>query len=497
MRVIIILIFLTSNISAQDKRGNVWVLGLARTDTSQLVTLDFNADSLQLNTFRSDHSMADPSITTYCDKNGELVLYSNGCEIFNKHHQVIQNGHDLISEFDLFGSCETRGYSGNTLGVLFAANPCDSTKVHLVYLDLHNESFELLSKNLLRTTVDISNPDDPVVIEKNVVISETIYEKGALFITRHKNGIDWWISLLELKSNCYNSFLLSQDGFSEPVRSCTGPIWVHPSQQSLGGGVGAGGFSPDGSTYVRFNFTFGLNVYDFDNTTGVLTHREQIFLEEDDFLGYVGAAISSNSRFLYASAKYRLYQFDLHADTIANSGVIVDTLDFSLANSQLFFLSNLAPDGKIYIVGFNSLTGLHVVHHPNKKGLACDVEQLGLRFPDGIVHLAGLPNNPWYGELPNTTLCDSMVSVTDVILEENDIKIYPNPTTDKLTIELEQTTLIDEISVTDLTGRKVFTTQPVIYSKLYDLELSAIQPGIHFIEVITKIGKYQRKFIKL
>jgi len=180
-----------------------------------------------------------------------------------------------------------------------------------------------------------------------------------------------------MESNCYNCFLLSEDGFSEPVISCTGPLWGKPSEQSLGGGVGPGDFSPDGRTYVRFNFEYGLNIYDFDNSTGELIHKEQIFLKEDDFLGHVGASISPNSRYLYASAEFRLYQFDLYADTIENSGQIVDTLDFNLPNNHRFRISRLAPNGKIYIAGFNSPVGLHVVHKPNLEGKACQVEQLG------------------------------------------------------------------------------------------------------------------------
>ncbi len=491
---VIILTYSQSDLlSQQDKRGNTWVIGLHLSVSEELMELDFNGDSVSIETYVSDHSMAEPSITSYCNSDGEILLYSNGCAIYDRNHKLLENGDNLAIDYDLFGLCESIGYTGNTEGVMFVPHPCNDNLVHLIYLDQVTENFDLLSRKLMVTSVDISSPNKPIVVDKNRIIYEGVFEKGSLAITKHQNGKDWWICLLELKSNCYDCFQLSELGFSAPVKTCTGPFWGESSEQSLGDGVGPIVFSPNGSSYVRFNFEYGLNIYDFNNATGILDHREQIFLEEDDFLGFVGAAISPSSQYLYASAKFRLYQFDLFADTIEHTGQIVDTSDIELENNHTFRLSRLAPDGKIYIAGFNSLAGLHVIHHPDREGLACEVEQLGLRFPEGIIHLSGLPNNPWYGEVTDTSLCDSLDAVVSIDLGST-ISLFPNPTSDAVHITIPDNLKVQHIELMDTQGR----VQEQTYSVGSDvmIDLYAYPAGLYFITIDTDMGRVVKKIVK-
>ncbi len=496
MRIIlIILLFTTALIGQADKRGNNWVIGRHLSVSEELMELDFSSDSVKMETFMSDHDMADPSITTYCDSKGELLLYSNGCSIYNRHHEVIADGADIFESYDLIGLCPF-GYTGTYEGVTFVPQPCKKDIVHLINLDLDIEESEFVSRKLMRTTIDISNPDNPLILEKNALINEGRYESGTVYTTKHSNGLDWWVCLLQLNSSCYDCFQLSETGFSEPVVSCTGTNWGTVENFT---GVGTGGFSPDGTTYIRFNFTYGLNIYDFDNLSGTLTHREQIFLEEEDFLGHLGAAISPNSRYLYASAQYRVYQFDLHADTIEHSGQIVDTLDFDLQNNHRFRISRLAPDGKIYIAGFNSPAGLHVIHKPDLEGKACNVEQLGMRFPEGVVHLAGLPNNPWYGELPDTSQCDSVDAVTDPISSSfSSIELYPNPSHESILLQLDLLHKVEGISISDMSGAVVASKSYKIFlTDWLTIDISELPIGIYILTLYTEQGKAQEKFIKI
>ena len=117
-----------------------------------------------METFPSDHSMAQPSITSISDVDGNLLLYSNGCAIYDRNRQVVEGGESIGIDFDLIGNCNS-GFYGNTLGTLFAPQPCNNDIVHLVYLDQVLEGPDLFSQNLLRTTIDVSDPDNPIVIE--------------------------------------------------------------------------------------------------------------------------------------------------------------------------------------------------------------------------------------------------------------------------------------------------------------------------------------------
>ncbi len=78
MRYLIILMLLANMVSAQsDRRGDSWVIGTNRTISQELMEIKFLGDSMTLQTFSSNHSMEDPSITSYSDKDGNLLSYSN------------------------------------------------------------------------------------------------------------------------------------------------------------------------------------------------------------------------------------------------------------------------------------------------------------------------------------------------------------------------------------------------------------------------------------
>ena len=58
-----------------------------------------------------------------------------------------------------------------------------------------------------------------------------------------------------------------------------------------------------------------------------------------------------------------------------------------------FFLSQLAPDNKIYVSIPNTVRAIHVIHNPNAKGAACEVEQRGLILP--TYNKFGIPTAPY------------------------------------------------------------------------------------------------------
>ncbi len=59
-----------------------------------------------------------------------------------------------------------------------------------------------------------------------------------------------------------------------------------------------------------------------------------------------------------------------------------------------FYRSQLAPDGKIYISTNLSTYNLHVIHHPDSAGLACQFEQRGVELP--TLNGNSIPNFPHF-----------------------------------------------------------------------------------------------------
>ena len=74
----------------------------------------------------------------------------------------------------------------------------------------------------------------------------------------------------------------------------------------------------------------------------------------------------------------------------------------------------------------------------------------------------------------------------------NKIKLYPNPVQNELTIELLEAITLDKISITDLSGKKLI-------EKITDfntLNVASLAQGIYLLEIFSKEGNLQTKFVK-
>ena len=165
-----------------------------------------------------------------------------------------------------------------------------------------------------------------------------------------------------------------------------------------------------------------------------------------------GAAISSNSRFLYISTSYRLYQFDLQAADIAASKTLIGEQQYSGLN---FYHQQLAPDGRIYIIPSSDAFELHIIGQPNLKGDSCEFIQNSLTMPCPNTH--SIPNYPNFrlGRLDGSS-CDTLATAIAEVKQLGDLRVQPNPTTDLLHIayHTENTTALT-VAISDYTGKKL------------------------------------------
>ena len=173
-------------------------------------------------------------------------------------------------------------------------------------------------------------------------------------------------------------------------------------------------FSQDGSKYVivegkLISGPVEVHLYDFDRCTGLLSNPQYWTIPISPIFAE-GCAISPNSRYLYASAYTELWQYDLWADDVEASGILVGEYDGFLVHNFFtthFYQAELAPDGKIYITCTNGVRYMHVIHNPDEAGLACNFEQRGLYLPTHNSFAA--PNWPNYrlGPLDGSP-CDTL-----------------------------------------------------------------------------------------
>ena len=326
------------------------------------------------------------------------------------------------------------------------------------------------------------------VIQKNNLIAHDTF-CDMLTAVRHGNGRDWWIVLPRFNTSEYYIFLLSPQGISLLAIQQIGYVIDHHSW-----GIQAV-FSPDGRKYVNNTARGGLQIFDFDRCTGVLSNPLRITFPGDTITSS-GVGISSTSRFLYASSSTKLYQFDLNTDSIKASRQLIGLYDgFEEPLSTTFYQMKLAPDNKIYMTCTNGARYWHIIHYPDKPGIACELEQ-HFRLP--VVHSFSPPNFPYFrlfdaqGSPCDTLGIDGPPPPKDTTPPPpacaGSIRLYPNPASSFTRLELPECQG-GSVGVFDVMGRWVqdVTLEGDVVSR--ELEVSDFVPGVYFLHIRTSAGE--------
>lgn len=489
MLIVVSILFLNNPAKGQSKRDYQWIMGY---DYSllpdQIISMDFNYCPVYIShipTVSNFHM--EGSNTSMSDEAGNLLFYSNGCYIVNKLGEIMENGDSINPGLIQDVWCPAGG-SFIAQGVIALPAPGSDSLYYLFNLDLGQPYFQtqyigVAPEHLYYQVIDMSlNNGLGKVIAKNQIAVQDTFSRGTVKAVRHANGEDWWVITQKSHSNCYFLTLVTAQGVQPPLLECEGKVWDDndPGTQVV--------FTPDDNKYIRVNRYNGLNIFDFDNETGDLSNPIVIDFPNDTFY-YAGASVSANSRFLYISARTKLYQFDLQAADIGASKTLIGVWDgFNNPYPIIFYYSALAPDNKIYISGTSSHKYIHVIHKPDSLGLACEFEQRGIELPS--YNYATIPNFPQYRSQPTPVDCDSLVSSKEIAPAKDEIKIYPNPTKGMVTIELNQINSNALIEVYDMFGRRRLA-KPLEHH-IEQLDMTSFEEGLYII-AIKSAGKKTKK----
>lgn len=86
----------------------------------------------------------------------------------------------------------------------------------------------------------------------------------------------------------------------------------------------------------------------------------------------------------------------------------------------------------------------------------------------------------------------STLSLNENIIASNNIKLFPNPTSDILNVKLSHLNTIKSIKVVDLNGRTVLN----IKDNFNTIDVSELQSGLYILNIETSNGYITKRFIK-
>lgn len=406
MRTILFLIGFSPFACLAQLHDNTWLIGY-QGGTSEFGITEFTFSGGSLVVENSSHEIAAFEDLNACfsDSSGIFFAAFNGAWLVDKSGKKMKGGDSIRyeNEPNLFG------YSDSDIpqGGMFLPWPGHPDSLLLFYVSQGNAGIpsfvELASLHLQYALIRPSGNGGlgEVTERRHVVIEDTI-QYGRLSACKHANGRDWWLMINEWNSNRWYRYLLDPGG-------------VHLlGQQEIGlpmiDGFSMSVYSPNGQHYAAYNgisLDDGgyLDVYDFDRCAGLFENHRQIFFG----LGTIGGvAISPNSRYLYLSKETQLFQYDLKAQDLASSQILVDTFDGFVSTSYaIFYQPQLAPDGKIYICCLGSTKVMHVIHSPDEAGIACQFQQHSIPLP--FYNGQSLTSSPYYrlGPLDGSP-CDTL-----------------------------------------------------------------------------------------
>ena len=352
---------------SSQNQGNIWYFG-------HYAGLSFNngvATSINGGQLNSNEGAA-----SICNKNGQLLFYTDGEKIWNRNHEIMTNGTGLY------------GNTSTTQSAIIVPKPDDPLRYFVFTVAAegfpHGFCYSIVNMSLNGGLGDVE--------VKNIQLITPVCEKVTAI--SHCNGRDIWVITHGGNSDAYYAYLITSSGISPtPIVTNVGRVIT----DSLGETEGYMKASPDGSRLALAHMFLGVDLVNFDNTNGRVSNP----IEINDINFVYGVEFSPNSALLYVSgidqagSTSELHQYGVNfsspAQVLASKQIISQTHDIL---HPYYEALQLAPDGKIYMAQSGSKlyrSYLSVINDPNALGSACNFVLSAIDLSPNYSTL-GLPN---------------------------------------------------------------------------------------------------------
>ncbi|MBW8201957.1 T9SS type B sorting domain-containing protein [Flagellimonas abyssi] len=333
---LIVLFSFVSFVSQAQMEASIWYFG-------ENAGLDFRSGTPVA--LEDGEMFTKEGCATISDPLGNLLFYTDGSNIWNRNHQIMPNGSGLL------------GDTSTTQSAIIVPKPEDS---NIYYVFTADEERGPHGINFSEVDIGLDGGLGDVTV-KNVPLYTPSMEK--LTAVKHANGRDVWVLTHDWYNADYKVYLVTPAGVSTtPVVSTAGLNMIYTTNGTEG--IGYLKVSPDGKKVAICHIRRGLELLDFDTSTGKLSNALALNRRNNQY----GVEFSPSSQVLYASnLDGPIYQYDLGASDIPSSEIQINQDNVPGYGLQL------GLDGKIYVTHRFRKT-ISVVNDPDEVGLACNYE---------------------------------------------------------------------------------------------------------------------------
>jgi len=424
-----------------------------------------------------------------CDKDGNLLFWSNGCAVINRDQEVMPNGDtlnwDIYREVSDWKKCD-KGYPGvQNIKIISAPS------VYNGYYIFHkarkyNGQFEDYTIELRISYVNMNLDGGKGDLEFfDWTINDTPITDSNLEIISGPYGLDWWIIQPIENDSSFLTYKLSYKGLEKYPDQNSNVLFKRNRS-----GRGTMRISPDGTKMAYYDYFLNLHVYDFEKQTGQISNHKKVTIfddaeeKPDNQFRFGSVEWSPNSRFMYVAVRDSLFQVDSWEEDMNDGIRLIDVYDGTLNPvATTFYVASLAPDCKIYICSTNGNRSYHIIHRPDELGTACNFVQNGLQLP-ASAGSANLPLFPRF-RVDEAEKCDSTITSVfgEAVFYRRDLKVYPSPSDGRYTVDIPEEFKDGVLNILTLEGQSIRQFNITSITMKQSIDITSYPKGMYFFEL--------------
>lgn len=348
--------------------------------------LNFDRGRLEiLDESAMDASAGSASISS---EEGLLLFYSDGETVWNRNHEIMENGSGLAGDKNNFQSA------------IIIPKPGNDNSYYLFYSRLESATNPLVTAGTFYSEIKFNNdfPFGKVVLKNGFLDGDSPSEK--LTAVHHKSGESFWLLTLtaadsdpESLKTVFKAYHITDSGLNTNEVETEldfgienfGSMKISVDSKKL--------FVTSNTTDNRIRF---VHYFDFNNETGNISFVRNIIIDPPGSnWPPKGLEISPNGQFVYVSFtagnSNGIMQYEVDGPGAADNpraiivfrpNIIIESLQ--LANDQKIYVALSYDDGD----EFNTVG---VINNPNGKLLLAEYRQLPTKLDPGSSR-KGLPN---------------------------------------------------------------------------------------------------------